>query len=611
MSDRKSTVSLDHIEVAIADEHYLATRINSLWENFRYSSGYIQRADDVSEVKRFLNATSTYDTSNVYNDQSHTTHRPKIAQIADTLEAHYVSSLLPTDDWMTFTPDEEDSADIVDRKKIESYIRNRHRLYDHRSIITKVLRDWIEDIAIVEVVWTAETANNEVKGMPIKGYVGPKIRRLDFERMAFDPRARSFDDSWKIIQSVKTYGDIAQEIEDETYPESYREVLKDAMLFRQYYREHPDVFGEDWADAEYSGWGTNDFYFRISESVEILTFYGTLYDVNKEELIVNQKIVIIDRKWLLLQEPVNTWNGKPHIFMSSWRDRPKNLIGMSPLENLTGMQFAINHLQNTRADALDTLLHPDRVQTMIDDERREEDGSLTYFSNEPGGNVRNIAPDANIAHTEADIEALERKMEEYAGVPRSAAGIKVPGEQTKFEVQTLRDAGTLLFQSKIKKFEKDILEKCLNAELELARSNLDENLRILVDRPEGQVFDTIGPDLMEKKGTLVARGASHFIQQSRIVQELTQFLQNLQAVPGLANHFPADRIAQAYNRLLGSFGSNDGLYEKFGAIAEAVEAAQVQQGAAREIDQSAIAVEQLDNPDLDQEENPDDTAVLR
>ena len=596
--DKSGTVTIEYIEALRDHRDDLATRISTMWTGFKRSSANVQRRSEVSEVKRFLNATSTRDTSNNIGAHSHSTHRPKLAQIADTLEAHYTKALLPNEDWIQFAPDDNDAASQVVRNRMEEYIRNRHRLYGHRTVITNLLRDWIEDMCFAEVVWKSETVSNEIPGMPIKGYIGPQVRRIAPEKIAFDPKARSFHDSWKIIQSIKTYGDIALEIADETLPPEYREVLDKAMKFRHYARGYAEHFGEEWDSVEYEGWGTNDHYFRNQESAEILTFYGTLYDSVKQELHLNQEIVIIDRKWVLYQTTVNSWDGKPYIYASSWRNRPDSLIGMCPLENLTGMQYSINHLQNSKADVLDEITRPDRYMQGIDDIRHMEDGSKLFVSHEPGGKVGNIAPDVNILNADFHIETLERKMEEYAGVPRSAAGIKVPGEQTKFEVQTLHDAGTLLFQSKIEKFEAEILERAVNAELELARRRLDQNLNILVSQEEGDIFEDISPDLMKNKGSLVARGARHYAQQARMVQELTQFLQNTASRPDILVHFPAKKIAQAYNRLLGSFGDRDGLYEEYGGLTEQVEAAQFQQAAAREIDQSAIATEQIDNPDL-------------
>lgn len=596
--DKGGTVTVEYIEAIRDHRDDLATRISTMWTGFKRSSASVKRREEISEVRKFLNATSTRDTSNNIGAHSHSTHRPKLAQIADTLEAHYTKALLPNEDWLQFSPADDEASSQVVRNRMETYIRNRHRLYGHRSVVTKMLRDWIEDMCFCEVVWVSEVASNEIQGMPTLSYVGPQVRRIDQRNIAFDPKARSFHDSWKIVQSVKTYGDIALDIQNETLDPEYREVLNKAMKFRHYARGYAEHFGEEWDNEEFEGWGTNDHYYRNQESAEILTFYGTIYDSVTQEMHLNQEIVVIDRKYVLYQKPITTWDGKPYIYASSWRDNPRSLIGMSPLENLTGMQYSINHLQNSKADILDEITRPDRHIQGIDDVRYEEDGSKTYYSHEPGGAVNNISPDTNILNADFHIETLERKMEEYAGVPRSAAGIKVPGEQTKFEVQTLHDAGTLLFQSKIEKFENEILEKTVNAELELARRKLDQNLRILVSQEEGDMFEDISPDLMKNKGSLVARGARHYAQQARMVQELSQFLQNTASRPDIQVHFPAKKVAQAYNRLLGSFGDRDGLYEEFGALAEQVEAAQYQQAAAREIDQSAIATEQIDNPDL-------------
>jgi len=597
--DNMGTISIEQLEVMRDHKDALAVRICDMWQNHRWSGHYVQRNHDVSEVKRFLHATSTNDTSNSVTDQSHNTHRPKLAQIADTLEAHYIKALIPNDSWVQFTPEDNDASKSTVRNRIEQYIRNRHRLYDHRSVITKVIRDWIEDMAFTEVVWVSETTKENDAGLKEKAYIGPKVRRIDPDRIAFDSRARTFHDSWKIVQSIKNYGDIALEMEDETLPEDYRSVLAEAMKFRHYARGYGEVFNEEWQYQEYDGFGSNDDYYRRSESVEFLTFYGSIYDIDTMQLHRNRMITVVDRKYILLNEQIETWDGKPYIYASSWRDNPNSLMGMSPLINLTGMQYSINHLQNSKSDILDDVVRPDRVLVGIDDVETQPDGSKHFYSHETGAIVRNVAPDTSILNAEFEIEILERKMEEYAGVPRSAAGIKVPGEQTKFEVQTLSDAGALLFQNKIEKFESDILEKTVNAELELARRKLDQNLNILVSQAEGDIFEDIKPDTLKNKGTLVAKGASHFAQQARMVQELTQFLQNTSARPDVQLHFPAKKIAQAYNRLLGGFGDQDGLYEEFGGIIEQLEAAQFQASAQSQFDEDIISQEQVSNPTLE------------
>ena len=86
--DNMGTISIEQLEVVRDHKDALAVRICDMWQNHRWSGHYVQRNNDISEVKRFLQATSTRDTSNSVTDQSHNTHRPKLAQIADTLEAH-------------------------------------------------------------------------------------------------------------------------------------------------------------------------------------------------------------------------------------------------------------------------------------------------------------------------------------------------------------------------------------------------------------------------------------------------------------------------------------------------------------------------------------------
>lgn len=47
------------------------------------------------------------------------------------------------------------------------------------------------------------------------------------------------------------------------------------------------------------------------------------------------------------------WLGKTSIVHAGWRYRPDNLWAMGPLDNIVGMQYRIDHLENLKADAMD------------------------------------------------------------------------------------------------------------------------------------------------------------------------------------------------------------------------------------------------------------------
>ena len=447
---------------------WLADKVSAMWLGYYLSDERRVWLDEVDEVKKFLYATDTRSTSNSVNPASHSTHMPKLSQIADTLEAHYTSSWFPHPDWLQFVAGGINDNKPRVKRIIESYIRSRHRLVNHSDTFNALSRDWVETgNAFCETIWKSETAS-EIDGLLRKAFIGPVTRRIDPKRIAFNYRASSFHESWKVIQSVKTLGDIAADIQDEKLPESYREILTRSMDFRSWARSTPYEDYQEFFDSPFDGFGNQYGYWASGDSVELLTFYGSLYDPNTQMLKRNKKIVVIDRRWILTEEDINTWDGSPLIYHSTWRQKPGTLLGMGPCQNLTGMQYMINHLQNTKADAFDKMVMPDKLLQNIEDMQQQADGTKWWIATD-SGRVTNIAPDTTILSADFQIDALERKMDSYAAVPPESYGFKTPGEQTKFQVSERVNAAGLMFLSKIAKFESQLISPSVNAELELAK----------------------------------------------------------------------------------------------------------------------------------------------
>jgi len=581
------------------DEDWLACYIANMYEGFVSTPEWLKWVEETKELQQFLYATDTSTTSNDTNGHGHKTHRPKLTQLYDTLEANYLHALFPHDDWLQFRALDEESNNMVKRRKIEGYMRSRHNGYGHQAMATRALQDWmIFGAAVVETGYQSEAAQI-INGVKFTGYSGPITRRLHPYRVAFNTQATSFAESPKIVQSIKTLGDIAKMIADERLDDRYREVLIKARDYRHYVQHNIGAFDTDWLDEGHYGFGTRQHYW-CGDQVEILTFHGSIYDKDSFTLHNNRKIVIIDRKWILLEEDIMTPTGKPDIFYSPWRARPNSLLGMSPLQNLIGMQYYINHLENMRADAFDAMSRPDLVLQGIDDITYRNDGGTNYYIHENGA-VRYLHPDPTILQADFKIEATERKMEEYAGAPAAAAGIKVPGEQTKFQFSQLNNAAGRLFQRKIRAFEDDILIPSANAELALAQQRLDSALPVEVtdDDIGERVFQDVSAADLQSDGGLVATGARHYALQAQLVQELSQFMIATAGDEQVKRHLSAKMIAKSWNDLLG-LGGVEGIYEPNVRITEETEAQQLLAAAQSvlersiENDPNAIAAQQAD-----------------
>jgi hypothetical protein len=113
-------------------------------------------------------------------------------------------------------------------------------------------------------------------------------------------------------------------------------------------------------------------------------------------------------------------------------------------------------------------------------------------------------------------------MEEMAGAPKEAMGIRSPGEKTAFEVQQLQNAAGRIFQHKINKFEVEFLEPLLNTMFELSVRNLDTgDLTKVMDDDLGVAeFISITKDDITAAGKLRPIGARHYATRAQLMQNL-------------------------------------------------------------------------------------------
>lgn len=560
----------------------LATEVVTTWVTWNGA-----RADWRSRVEeniKYVSATSTTETTNIQNAHSHTTHIPKIAQIADNLSANYMSALFPHDDWLKFEGHDAESEKFDKKKAVLAYINTKNRLNNFRNIVQQLVNDWIlYGNAFAGVTYKQEVHQDPTTGEVLPGYIGPVVYRISPDDIVFNPLATDFEKSPKIVRTLKTLGELHRDFQENPELGYSEEVIRQITSDRDELKKLTDSTIDKHIQMQYDGFGNASLYYK-SGYVEILEFYGDIYDTDKGVWLKNHVITVVDRKYVIRSEPLNTWRGRPNIFHVGWRLRPNNLWAMGPLDNLVGMQYLINHLENARADAFDQMIDPDRI--IAGDVDIEYRGSaVDYYVNDPsiGGSVSHLAPDTAALNADFQIQRKEAQMEEYAGAPREAMGIRTPGEKTAYEVSQLENAAGRIFQAKITYFEEQFLEPIINAEVEVSRRNINStDLVRVVDDDYGvaQFLQITKQDLLAN-GTLIPVGARHFARQATLVQNLQQFSQALQQDPLLMQHFPADRLARAWEDLLG-FKRLE-LYDKFGRVSEELELARLQSAAQEQL----------------------------
>lgn len=582
----------DSVDFDLVDGQPLATEITNHWNHWNGSRS--EWRSRVEENKKYVLATSTKETTNVQNAHMHSTHIPKIAQIHDNLMANYMSALFPHDDWLRFEGADEDS-EIFDKKQaVLAYIQTKNKLNNFRNTIQELVNDWIiYGNAFAGVTYKQELHQDPITGETLPGYIGPDVYRISPDDIVFNPLATDFESTPKIVRTLKSLGELHRDLEENPELGYSEDIIQTIQKNREVLKQMTDTAIDKHVQMQFDGFGSPSLYYK-SGYVEILEFYGDIYDTDKNEFLKNHVVTVVDRQYIIRKQPLNTWRGRPNIFHVAWRLRPDNLWGMGPLDNLVGMQYLVNHLENSRADAFDQMLDPDRV--FAGDVEVEHRGSaLDYYVSDPaiGGDVKHLTPDTTVLNADFQIERKEQQMEEYAGAPREAMGIRTPGEKTKFEVQTLQNGASRIFQQKITYFEEQFLEPILNAEIEVARENLSSTdiVRVLDDDFGVTEFLRITKEDLLANGTIVPVGARHFARQASLAQELAQFQQILQLDPMLAQHFPAENLGRAWEDLLG-FKRLE-LFSKFGRVEEELEFERLRRSAEEQVEvESQIPIDE-------------------
>lgn len=488
--------------------------------------------EEKKELRNYVYATDTRTTSNKELPWFNSTTTPKLTQVYDNLKANYSAAVFPNSNWMKWEAEDRESATKRKRDTIQAYMENKLRQGQFIREADKLIDDYIlfgNCFATVEFERNYTEVNDEV----IPGYIGPVLRRISPYDIVFNPTASSFSSSPKIIRSLTTLGELAKE-------DRYSEVLEKTKYNR---REVAAADRYDKGDGFVADGFSDIQQYYGSGYVEILTFYGDLFDIATGEFKENRKIEIIDRAYILSDEPIASWLGKAPVFHAGWRNRPDNLWAMGPLDNLVGLQYRIDHLENLKADVFDQIAYPVlKIRGDVEDFNYQP-GTRIIMGEE--GDVDPLVPDATALNADLQIQVLENKMEELAGAPRQAMGIRTPGEKTAFEVQTLQNSASRIFEHKAAKFEMEFLEPALNAMLEASRRNMDSSdlIRVLDDETGAELFRSITKEDITAKGKIIPKGARHFAERAQRLQNLLQ-LQQIKADPTIAPHLSGKVFAK-------------------------------------------------------------------
>ena len=521
--------------------------------------------EQVKELRDYLYATDTKTTTNSKLPFKNSTTIPKLAQIRMNLIANYMSHLFPSQEWVNWVSESREGSEIDKKTAIESYIRTKTRMQNFEDMARKLLLDWVSTgNCFAQLVYVNETVDDPTTGEKIPQYIGPRLMRVSPFDIVFNINADSFKRSPKIIRKLYSLGELHRMAEENPEMGYTKDILDDIVTVRRSVVTHERIDKVDVDKARgitADGFGDIMQYYN-TDLVEVLELYGDIYDVNNNVFYKDHVITVVDRRHVVRKQPINSWTGSSYLYHRGWEERPENLMGMGPLDNLVGMQYKIDKLENLRADVFDHIANPTTVE-VGDVELYGTPGAPgnRYIVGE-GGGVSYLQPDATALQADLQIAQTMQVMEEMAGSPRESMGFRSPGEKTKFEVQVLDNAANRIFRRKVEDFEL-FLGEILNDMLELARRNLDGTDLVRMEDPTFGIdkFLSVTKEDITARGKLRPVGSRHSLRKANLIQNLSALSQS-PAFALMAPHFSRLVLAQLHEEAMD--------LEKFNVVAENV-----------------------------------------
>jgi hypothetical protein len=521
------------ITLTYSDKKQLAAEI-SLYKH-EWNSVRTSACDMWAEIDSYIHAT---DTSMLEGGEffDHKTFIPIISEIHEDLIAIIFSTVFPHEDWLSWKGYDATAIATIKRRKLISMIKQVHALNGFSTTFRKVIDDLVRyGNCFVKVSYVDETETED--GEIVTGYLGPKPIRISPYDIVFNPTAPEFKKTPKIITSLLPTGEFKEFVESLGAKSQIEDKELSLLLNR---RAGASTDNSDrYKDQQYlpAGFGTIKEYYT-SGMIELLWFYGDVYDEATQEVHKGRCVIVVDGNTVIYDE----FEPKNKIFKGSWKPRPDNLWSQGPLDNLIGINYMINHRENSKNDSIDKFANPDRAYVGDVEEIYDEVTGQTKYIMPEGGSVNDITPDATVLTYDNQIQMHTEMARRAARIPQQLTGFKTSGEKTAFEVQNLNDGAFRGFINKAMQFEED--EEGIISVLEVTEEDLSSN------------------------GKLIPFGARRF---ARNLQQLAA-LQNLQQ-SGMyqifGKHFNTYDLARVWETLNGF--ENYQVITKFAAIDEAVE----------------------------------------
>src|SRR5687768_9699242 len=173
----------------------MATKIVEQWQSWIDMRRVAE--SEWEEIRRYVFATDTSQTSNASLPWKNKTTIPKLCQIRDNLYSNYTATLFPNRVPIEWEANEKDSNSKLKRDAITNYMNWVIAQPSFKAEMDKVILDYIDyGNCTVTVEWVDQRVeqSNSVQS----GYVGPAVRRISPVDIVMNPTAPTFETSPKV-----------------------------------------------------------------------------------------------------------------------------------------------------------------------------------------------------------------------------------------------------------------------------------------------------------------------------------------------------------------------------------------------------------------------------
>lgn len=487
----------------------LAKQIANKFDTWKSQKQKIEK--EWANTRAYIYATSTKDTINSKNPYKNTTTTPKLCQLFEQLYTLTFNIKFASGDFVEFVSAKQDEASKSKKETMNAYIKQLMEEGGFNNTALELDLDlylYGNSFAKVEFERKINKSTNPFSQEEVDaGFVGARLVRVSPFDIVFNATASSFEKTPKIIRKVVDFATLKKQIF--TSPDIYdTEVWEKVVQARQSFKGYS--YKDQSKDQGFTmdGFGSLRDYME-SGTVEVLEFYGDLYDESNDVLHENRTMIIVDRRYVILNKENNVELGEGLIFHNGDRKVPDNLWHKSRLGNLLGMQYLIDKFNNGKADGIDLITNPPIVE--YGDVEPYKWGPGVKIRADDQSKVQQLPLDSKFLQANFEVNSIMQLMEQFAGLPSQAMGFKTKGEKTLGEVQMLENSALRQFNVRIQNQERKFWQPIVNCMMAQSRANLTDHELVKVVGQDGlEQFKTITKSDIAANGGFKAIGTSRF-----------------------------------------------------------------------------------------------------